>query len=256
MYLSGKETVMYKILAIGAHDDECEYDVGGVSTLLADMGNEVLFVNPACIIHNKKVDKTTAEKWKECAFEASKPLGAKKIVIGPRDTQIFEPNYEIITELEKIILDFKPNIVFIHWPKDNHAEHRMVAEASYKALCIAYVHGAYIHEIYAFEAGISQCTDYFAPHFGVDITSVMDKVNEGLGKFDTDTAKGEHLIKEKKMQALYRGMSLPGEPEYAEVYRIVKFPSGGDDFILRQLLGDKFKWYGTGMYPAMGSDYF
>lgn len=30
----------------------------------------------------------------------------------------------------------------------------------------------------------------------------------------------------------------------------------GDDFILRQLLDDKFKWYGTGMYPAMGSDYF
>ena len=247
---------MYRILSIGAHDDECEYDVGGVSTLLADMGNEVLFVNPACIIHNKKVDEATVERWKKCAFEAAKPLGAEKIVVGPRDTQIFEPNYEIITELEKIILDFKPDIVFIHWPKDNHVEHRMVAEASYKALCIAYVHGAYIHEIYAFEAGISQCTDYFAPHFGVDITSVMDQVNEGLSKFDTDTAKGEWLVKEKKMQAAYRGMSMPANFEYAEVYRIVKFPKGGDDFILRQLLGDKFRWYGTGMYPEMGSDYF
>ena len=132
----------------------------------------------------------------------------------------------------------------------------MVAEASYKALCIAYVHGAYIHEIYAFEAGIIQSTDYFAPHFGVDITSVMDQVNEGLSKFDTDTAKCEWLVKQKKMHAAYRGMSMPGNFEYAEVYRIVKFPKGGDDFILRQLLGDKFRWYGTGMYPEIGSDYF
>ena len=165
------------------------------------MGCKVLFVNPACIIHNKKVDGATLEKWKQCAYEASKPLGAGKMVIGPRDTQIFEPNYDMVTQLESIILDFKPQMVFIHWPKDNHIEHRLVAEASYKAICIAYVHGAYIHEIYAFEAGISQCTDYFAPHFGVDITSVMDQINEGLGKFDTDTANGKHLIKEKTMQA-------------------------------------------------------
>ena len=62
---------MYKILVIGAHDDECEYDAGGVSALLANMGNKVLFVNPACIIHNKKVDEATVERWKKCTLRTN-----------------------------------------------------------------------------------------------------------------------------------------------------------------------------------------
>ena len=40
-----------KILAIGAHIDECEYGVGGISSLLVAGGHTVRFVNPATFLH-------------------------------------------------------------------------------------------------------------------------------------------------------------------------------------------------------------
>ena len=29
-----------------------------------------------------------------------------------------------------------------------------------------------------------------------------------------------------------------------------------NDFAIRELLLDEFRWYGRGMYPAMGTEYF
>lgn len=245
-----------KVIMIGAHNDDCEYNAGGTAALLAKKGCEVLFVNPACIIHNQSLSDETVNEWTEMEIAAAKPLGASKIITGNRRARIFDNSRATVEELERIIIDFKPDIAFIHWPKDNHVEHRMVAKAAYKALSIASVHGAPPKEIYAFEAGVSQTTNYFQPHFGIEITSVMDKVNESLKSFSTEAAQGDWLVRTKKLQAEYRGLDLITLGRYAEVFRIIKLPDKNNDFLIRELLKDEFRWYGRGMYPAMGEEYF
>ena len=243
-----------RIMYIGAHNDECEYGTGGVAWHLNQLGCRQLFVNPACLWHDRTLSEDTKDFWLRQELAAAAQLGAEKRIPGPRDVQIFRADEQTVEMLESIILEFAPDIVFIHWPRDNHVEHRKVAKAAFDALCIAHVHGAKFREVYAFEAGPNQTGDYFKPDFSVDITAAMPDLRKSLGCFQQNHADGDSLYREKECQARYRGHTAGFD--YAECYKIVKFPNGGDDFLLRQLLGDRFRWYGNGMYPAFGEAYF
>ena len=244
----------YKILSIGAHNDECEFCTGGVSYLLSRMGCEVLYVNPACLWHKKDIDEATKALYSKQESEAAEVLGAKKLVIGDRDGQILAPTTELTVELEKIILDFSPDIVFIHWPRDNHVEHRMVAKLSHEALSIAWVHGAHFKEVYAFESGLNQTTDYFRPDFMIDVEEALPALEKSCLCFDQNTANGSGLYNEKFIQLSARGRQ--NRMKYAEGYKIIKYPNRNEDILLKKLLGDKFVWNGNGMYPAHGEYYF
>ena len=238
----------YKVLSIGAHNDECEYCNGGLSYYLQKAGCELLFVNPACIWHKRDIDEETKARYRAQETAAAEVFGARKLVIGDRDGQLLSPTTEMTVELEKIILDFDPDIILIHWPQDVHLEHRMVAKLSYEALSIAYVHGAHFKEVYAFESGINQTGDFFRPDFMIDIEEAMPTIEKSMLCFDQNTAHGPALYKEKAIQAAARGMQ--NRMNYAEGYKFIKYPAGSDDILLKKILGDKFRWNGNGMYSA------
>lgn len=243
-----------RALHIGAHNDECEYNSGGVAALLHKAGCEQIFLNIACMWHKKDIDEATKVLYQKQENDAAECLGAKKLIIGDRDGQIFSPSTAMTEEVESIILDFKPDLVFIHWPKDTHVEHRMVAKLSYEALCIAHVHGARIKEIYAFEGCFKQTCDFFHPDFVVDIEEAMPALKDSLLCFDQNTANGLGWYEEKVLQAGARGR--PVKIKYGEGYKIIKYPDGSDDFLLKKLLGNKFLWNGNGRYCAHGDVYW
>ncbi len=243
-----------RILIIGAHNDECEYGLGGVTWLLTQRGCKVRYINTSGLWHKPGHTKEESDEWVRQENRAAELLGADKIVLGDRELNLCETGREVSLEIEKIMLDFKPDIVFLHWPKDNHLEHRISARCAYDALCIAWVHGAKVKEAYAFEAGPNQTSDYFAPEFAIDIADAMPAIKESLMQFDQPTAKGPGLWREKEMAAHYRGYCYG--MQYAEVYKLLKLPNGNDDFLLKTLLADKFRWNGNGMYPAFGERFF
>lgn len=47
--------------------------------------------------------------------------------MGSRDGGFFDPSTALIRELAAAIVEFDPQIAFLQWPLDNHAEHRMAA---------------------------------------------------------------------------------------------------------------------------------
>ena len=71
--------------------------------------------------------------------------------------------------------------------------------------------------------------------------------------FDQNTAQGSGLVHYKEALARYRGSQVC--INIGEAYKIIKYPNGNDDFILKQVLNDYFHLYGNGMYPA-GAEYF
>ena len=159
---------------------------------------------------------------------------------------------ENIMGIQAEIEGYQPDILFIQWPKDNHPEHVQVAKASYHALSNSLSIG--IHEVYAFEAGEKQTMDYFVPDFSIDITDAFDTVAQSLKCYATDHADGEWLTHEKRVCAAFRG--LQNGQNLAEAFRIVKYPDGHDDFYLREMMGDAFRWWGCRQYPAFGREYF
>ncbi len=245
---------MIKILEIGAHNDEIMWDMGGVAHLLHLNGCEQLFLNLACQWNDDSLPESEKQKYIVQENRAAELLGGKFMCIGNRDDILFAESKEIIDQTARIIIDYNPDIVFIHWSRDNHTEHRATARVAYKALCAAHVRGINFKEVYAFEGSMTQTMDYFSPDFFVDVEASLPVVKESLLCFDQNHANGEKLFYEYQTQRLCRGISAGCK--YAEAFKIIKFPNGSDDILLKKLLGDKFRWKGNGHYPAFGEYYF
>ncbi len=99
-----------------------------------------------------------------------------------------------------------------------------------------------------------QSMNYFRPDFFVDVSESMEIVTKSLMHFQQNHAEGAYPSQSYEYKRTYRGRC--GGVYKGEAFKIVKFPNGNDDFLLKQLLGSKFRWYGNGMYPAFGEDYF
>ena len=138
----------------------------------------------------------------------------------------------------------------MHWPRDNHPDHREASKACFTALCYSSS-----CEIHAFEAGPLQSMVYFSPDFYVDIGDCMAKLRESLGVFQQPAAQGENLYAEKRLAAEFRG-HMCGLP-FAEAYKILRFPAAPADpaLLLPRILGPRYRWAGTAQYP-WGSQYF
>ncbi len=238
------------ILAIGAHIDECEGGIGGITVMLVRQGHRVRYVNPATFLH---VEEEHREEMKSQSDAAAAVLGVEKDVwMNEQRAKTWLCDLPNVMRIQNEIETFKPDILFIQWPRDNHPEHAEVARASYLALSNALT--VKVHEVYAFETGANQTMNFFIPDFTIDISDSFERAADSLRCFATTGANGEHLVRDKRIRAEFRGYQ--NGQKIAEAFRIVKYPDGGDDFLLRQFAGSRFRWYGNRQYPAMGRDYF
>ncbi len=242
-----------KALFIGAHTDECDYGCGGLTWLLSRQGVQCRYLCTATRRFDVELDEESKEIYRQ-NIENSAMLGAEKLFLNEPYETAFVADNRMIAAIEKQILDYQPELVFIQWKRDNHPEHCETAIASYKALSMAAPHGWKVKEIYAYEAGLYQTPDYFCHDFAIDVTEAMPTVEKNMRSFNYKHANGAGLWREKELSCRYRGHTHGAA--YAECYKIIKFPDGGDDFILRQLMGSKFHWSGNAQYPAYGREYF
>lgn len=243
-------------LFIGAHNDDCEYGAGGLAYLLAQNGCKNYFLNVACkILHEVNSQEMTEYARQEKA--AAAVLGAEKIITGDRDDEMYMYSFENIRLIKHYVENIQPKVIFIHWPHDNHLEHVEVSRCSMAALSLA-AHQGIIrnnYEVFAYEAGPYQTMQYFIPDFFVDISECFNKVEESLIHFDQPSAQGKWLVEEKKVCSRFRG-HMAG-CEYAEAYKILKFPSerGNPEMVLPRLLKPYYIWAGKDFYP-WGRQYF
>jgi len=239
-----------RIMCIGAHIDECEYGLGGVAACLTALGHRVFFLNPATFLHTSEAGREPMTRQSE---RSAAVLGVEKRVwLNEKRERTWLCALENIDRIQREMEDYRPDILFIQWPRDNHPEHVAVAQASYYALSNAL--SINIHEVYAFEAGPNQTAPFFIPDFTIDITDVFPKVTEALMCYNAEHASGSGLCAEKEISARYRGHQ--NGQTMAEPFAIVKYPDNGEDFYLRRCLESRFRWYGCRQYPAFGRAYF
>ena len=238
-----------RALFIGAHMDECEYGTGGLARLLHDSGVRTRF------FHLQTCDPSVTPEERERIYDLSRRaaalLGAEKIPESSGQP-VWVSSEAHVARILREILEFRPHLVFLHFPRDTHPEHREVAKASFEAVCLAPAYGWHPGEIYAFEAGPDQTVQYFTPDFVIDVTDQMDLLDRCYHVFGAEL--GDQLLEEKRTGAAYRG--LKSGFDFGEAYKIVKFPDGGNDLTLRVLLGERFRWFGNEYYPAYGELYF
>jgi len=237
-----------KVLVIAIHIDDAECITGTISQLI-EKGAEVTYLNLKHYQHYKPNNPIVDAQ----SMRGAELIGAKKITLDYNLHRHYINNEKSFLETEAVIREIKPDIVFIQHPHDNHIEHVECAKTAREAIFAAAVDGIVPNEVYSYETGPKQSMCYFEPDLYVDVTDKMDDVKKVFLNFAAEHADGERLWHEAKVTREFRGIDC-GFP-CAEGFKIIKYPNGSNDFLLRSVLGDKFRWAGTRMY-YIGSKLF
>jgi N-acetylglucosamine malate deacetylase 1 len=152
-----------KVIVTGGHPGDPEYGCGGTIARLADLGHEVvlLYLNDGVPIGKPRDGVRVAEARSSCAILKARAAFAGQV---DGDAVVDRDHYETF---RKILEPERPDVVFTHWPIDNHADHRAMAML---------VHDAWLKlgrrfALYYYEVSNGEDTVQFSPTEYVDITS-------------------------------------------------------------------------------------
>jgi LmbE family N-acetylglucosaminyl deacetylase len=125
-----------KILAIGAHQDDNEFRVGGMAYKWAKAGHEVRFLsmlNGSGGHHIMTPEETSARRYKE-SQKVAKLLNITYDVWDIEDCTLVA-DLETRWKTIKYIREFNPDLIIAHRTNDYHADHRasgqLVQDATY-----------------------------------------------------------------------------------------------------------------------------
>jgi LmbE family N-acetylglucosaminyl deacetylase len=114
-----------RIIAFGAHPDDCEIQVGGSAALWAKQGHHVLFVSTTNgdIGHWREAGGPLALRRKAEVDQAHRILGIQGVVLDIHDGEI-EPTLENRRTFVRLIRWWNADVVFGPRTNDYHPDHR------------------------------------------------------------------------------------------------------------------------------------
>ena len=125
-----------RIIAFGAHPDDCEIQVGGSAALWAKAGHHVLFVSTTNgdIGHWREAGGPLARRRKAEVDEAHRLLGIQGVVLDNHDGEL-DPTLENRRTLTRLIRLWNADLVLGPRTNDYHPDHRytgvLVQDAAY-----------------------------------------------------------------------------------------------------------------------------
>ena len=114
-----------RIIAFGAHPDDCEFKMGGTAAKWAALGHHVKFVSVTNgnIGHWRMAGGPLAKRRTAEVHEAARRLGIACEVLDIHDGELM-PTLENRKKITRLIRQWKADIVFSHRPNDYHPDHR------------------------------------------------------------------------------------------------------------------------------------
>ncbi|MHC4712606.1 MAG: PIG-L deacetylase family protein [Planctomycetota bacterium] len=118
-----------RLLAIGAHPDDCDVKVGGLAVLYARAGHKVKFVaaTNGDTGHHEMGGGPLARRRLAEAQAAAKVAGIEYEVLDIHNGQLL-PTLENRWRIVEIIRRFCPDLVITHRPNDYHPDHRYTSQ--------------------------------------------------------------------------------------------------------------------------------
>src|SRR5579884_2724279 len=125
-----------RVIAFGAHPDDCDLGAAGTAAKFARMGHAVKFVSISNgdAGHQSMGGGELANRRRAEAMESARRLGITYEVLDNHDGELL-PTLEIRKQVIKRIRDWKADIVIAPRPNDYHPDHRyagvLVQDAAY-----------------------------------------------------------------------------------------------------------------------------
>jgi LmbE family N-acetylglucosaminyl deacetylase len=119
-----------RVLAVGAHPDDLEFQVGGTLAKYAERGHTVVMA----VVTNGNVGSSTlspeeiaAIRFRE-ATDAASMIGAELLWLD-YDDEFFFYNEESRRRLIDVMRQAEPDVVLAHWTDDYHPDHSLSGQA-------------------------------------------------------------------------------------------------------------------------------
>ena len=133
-----------------------------------------------------------------------------------KDPLTLSHSRDLIVEMDSIINDFKPDVIFTNWPHDTHQEHTIVSKAVQSAA------RRNIHSLYFFEP-IIPCgiTDKkFIPTTYIDVSYFIKQKLDCVRAYKNECRKYPGWIDAIEGRAKFNGFKIG--VKYAETFQAVK----------------------------------
>ncbi len=158
--MAEEESGALRVLALGAHPDDIEAGCGGTLIKYARAGHKVFLM---VLTEGEQGAPSGIRRGEQ--EEAGTLLSAEKIYWGPyRDTEV-PLGRELIHQIEQVLTDVNPHVIFVHYHDDTHQDHRHLSTATVTA-------SRYTKNVLFFEGPTTQA---FSPTVFVDIELVMEE---------------------------------------------------------------------------------
>ncbi|HEX6505285.1 MAG TPA: PIG-L family deacetylase [Terriglobales bacterium] len=128
-----------RVIAFGAHPDDCDLGAGGLATKYASLGDKVKFVSltNGDAGHQLQHGEELAKRRRAEAQEAGRRIGIEYEVLDNHDGKLL-PTLDVREQVIREIRQWKADIVIAPRPNDYHPDHRytgvLVQDASYMVI--------------------------------------------------------------------------------------------------------------------------
>jgi LmbE family N-acetylglucosaminyl deacetylase len=187
-----------RIIAFGAHPDDCELQVGGVAAMWAARGHHVKLVSVTNgdIGHWREAGGPLALRRKMEVEQASKMLGSTVEVLDNHDGELM-PTLENRRTIIRLIRQWKADLVLSPRPNDYHPDHRytgiLVQDAAYMVtvpfICPE-VPPLKNNPIFMYYTDRFQKPNPSQPDIAISIDSVVEKKLDALAVMESQFLEG------------------------------------------------------------------
>ncbi len=217
-----------KILIVVAHPDDEILGAGGTLIKQAELGQEI-----NCLILSAGVmarsDGTGAKisALREETQAAGKIIGFKNTYFADLPDNSFDTVslLNIVKEVEKIIDEIKPDIIYTHYQNDLNIDHRLTFQAVLTACRPININSP--RELYSFENPSStewqsKAGEQFAPNVYVDITDTIDQKILALAEYVSEIRDYPHPRSSTGLKILAQYRGLEAGLKFAEAFYLIR----------------------------------
>ena len=135
-FMTTLSTAQIRVIAIGAHPDDCDIKAGGLAAKYVAAGHMVKFVSVTNgdAGHHTEGGGMLAARRRAEAEEAGRRLGIKYVVLDNHDGELV-PSLDVRLQVIREIREWNADVVIAPRPNDYHPDHRytgiLVQDASY-----------------------------------------------------------------------------------------------------------------------------
>ena len=188
-----------KVIVTGGHPGDPEYGCGGTIARYADLGHAVglLYLNDGVPAGKPKDGVRVAEAGAACAILKARPIFAGQV---DGAAIVDRGHYEAFG---KLLEAEAPDVVFTHWPIDNHADHRAMAMLVYDA----WLRMGKRFALCYYEVSSGEDTVQFAPTRHVDITATEPRKRRACFAHASQSPGKFYALQEQvtRMRGIERG---------------------------------------------------